>query len=235
MATEDNKKLHRLVLLDENGTEVEVISFDAVLSEAHEDTAFVSAFTVEKGSDISDHVRPENSQIALEVFLTNQPIQNIDADDTEQGAVTTKKLSLRPSPIPPPNRLLESFAFLSTFGPKQDSVNVYAFETPFERVNETYSKLVSVLQSGQVCTLLTSVREYSNLVLNGVSAPKDTPTDSLRVRLSFTQISNAASDTVDARPKPKIKRKNRGKQVPKPAESPEQKKSLLRSIKDSIF
>lgn len=54
------------------------LHFDAVLSESVTHTATVTSHPVEDGPDVSDHIRDELDEIELEVFITNQPIKDVN-------------------------------------------------------------------------------------------------------------------------------------------------------------
>jgi hypothetical protein len=54
------------------------LHFDAVTNEAPEMTAKATESPVEEGANVSDHVQDELDTITLEVFVTNQPIKDVN-------------------------------------------------------------------------------------------------------------------------------------------------------------
>lgn len=52
------------------------LTLDATLTESHEYRSQVTAFPVESGVTISDHIRNEPERISLEGFVTNSPVKS---------------------------------------------------------------------------------------------------------------------------------------------------------------
>jgi hypothetical protein len=93
------------------------LHFDAVTKEQTKHTAKVTEHPVEEGANVSDHIRDELDTVTLEVFVTNQPIKDVngiyDLDlnyielievDGKDGVLAGKSLDVpkyRPVPITP--------------------------------------------------------------------------------------------------------------------------------------
>lgn len=91
--------------------------FDAVTNEATKHAAKVTEHPVEDGANVSDHIRDELDTVTLEVFVTNQPIKDVNnlygldlnyieliEVDGKEGKLAGKQLDIpkyRPIPITP--------------------------------------------------------------------------------------------------------------------------------------
>lgn len=68
------------------------IEFDATVREQHTSSAVVTEHNVEKGPNVSDHVRPELDRITLDAHVTNTPIRvpktNLDGARGSVGPVS---------------------------------------------------------------------------------------------------------------------------------------------------
>jgi hypothetical protein len=57
-----------------SGGESVIISMDCTIEEIHMTSAAVTEYAVEKGANISDHVRAENDRLIMDVMISNTPI-----------------------------------------------------------------------------------------------------------------------------------------------------------------
>lgn len=55
----------------------ETITFDALLSEEATEDAEVSAYEVEEGADVADHVRQKNARLSVGIVFTDSPLDDI--------------------------------------------------------------------------------------------------------------------------------------------------------------
>lgn len=59
---------------DASGADI-AIAFDATVRERHSLSALITEHAVENGSNISDHMRPDNDRLSLEIVISNTPIR----------------------------------------------------------------------------------------------------------------------------------------------------------------
>ncbi len=197
------------------GGSLAVIEFDATLGEVHQGTTVVTEHPVEKGVNISDHVRPEVDRLTLEVFVTNAPIRvprtNLDG---ATGGVAPLDLVVPstfelPIAIPGVGAALKGAGLLS--GNTTVKANVLQFDS-FDRVSSVYHELKTLQETSTVVTIQTSLREYDNFVLKSVTEPRQAGEgDSMRINIEAQQIRFVTAKTVPA-PKTPVgaKKVNRG-------------------------
>ena len=81
-----------------------------------------------------------------------------------------------------------------------------SLRNPADRAYELYEKLLDLKEKGYLAKILTTLREYDNMVLTSMKAPRDVKwRDSILLQLSFQRVTIAESKIVDA-PTPAIER-----------------------------
>src|SRR5258706_15116654 len=64
-----------MIITFERDGRMQEIEFDAVVREVHGKTATATEHNVEKGSNISDHVRPGADTLSVEACVSNTPLK----------------------------------------------------------------------------------------------------------------------------------------------------------------
>lgn len=188
-----------LLLKDDDST---IIGFgagtpDLVVSETHESTVTVTKHPVEKGADVTDHVRIEPKTLSLEVFVTNTPITR----DTIQGRGDTSTLEIE---FPRIHTALGD-AIDDAFGaPPPTKIQVLTFPDLFDRVREIQDQLITHQEAAHLWTVVTASRTYEDMVIAKVSLPRDTP-GGATFHIDLESIRTVSTQTVTA-PKPAEKR-----------------------------
>jgi hypothetical protein len=181
------------------------VVFDTTISETHEQAAEVTKHPVEKGADVTDHVRTMPGPFSCEVFVSNTPIE----DSTGRGAVQSVQLQ------------------------SGQSVQAFTFTEDFDRIKETYDALTTLQSRAAVMSVITSIRTYDNMVLTLVSAPR-TESGGSSFNLTFEPLNTVETLTVTA-PQPLEPRgtlsKNKGAQSPKPPNSKDTAKGKSLALK----
>jgi hypothetical protein len=190
------------------------LHFDVILSESHELTTLVTEHSVEQGSAIVDHVRPNPDKVTLEVFVSNTPIYSSD------GTVGALTLDV-PQPGPtdkdgnPDNRFLAGGTTalldkgLQLIGlqkglPTQVTANVLRFQGPTDYVRNCYAKLRLLRDSATLLRLTTPRADYDNMIIETVTMHRDKSTGtSANFTLNFRQI-NIVTSRVVAAPIPSV-------------------------------
>ncbi len=210
------------------GGSLAVIEFDATLSETHIGTSIVTEHPVEKGVNISDHVRPDVDRLTLEVMVTNAPIKVPGSNlDGATGGVAPLELTIPtttelPIAIPGVGAALKGAGLLN--GTTTVKANVLQFEA-FDRVSSVYHELKTLQETATIITIGTSLREYTNFVFKTVTEPRQAGDgDSMKIQIEAQQIRFALAKTVAAPKSPVAAKKvNRG---PKPTTEVQPKTSL---------
>lgn len=243
------------------GNSLVSIQFDATVREMHTSAVTVTEHPVEKGANVSDHVRKELAHLTCEAMVSNHPIKvpgtnmqgvsgSVRALDLQwqTGEENTRKVRLSipkrldlPIGVPVAGALLTSTGaldytetrevdgFVSTPGPDGASAQVLQFDGEFDRVRSVYDELRLLQDSATLLTVNTSIREYENLILQNLTAPR-TVQDGASITFTFDlkEIRFVTSQTVKApaNKKTPTAKTNLGAKPTAPVE----KRSLLHKI-----
>jgi hypothetical protein len=204
--------------------QIQAIEIDATTNETHEASAEVTEHPVERGADISDHARKNLDAITLQVVVSNQPIRQ---PGTQMDGVQSEQRGLEISD--------------PTTGLVLATANVLAFDGEFDRVRTVYGELLRLMEESVVVGIITSLREYENMLLRRVSPIREASTgDSLRCTVEATEVRIVDSEVVDV-PDPEETRgrdaRNRGRRNNEEAddETGERNTSIARGLLDSII
>lgn len=197
-----------LIWQDDSGQTVS-LRFDVVTSENHDSTNIITEHPVEEGADISDHVRPELDRVSIEAYVTNKPLPtNPDAD--QMGS------------------------FAPVFLPDGSAATVWQPNSFRDRVREMFESLQDAQKNHRIIRLETRMREYDNMVVERVSAPRTVEDGSgASFQLDLKEIRFVQAETVDA-PEPAelrgAQRKAVGSKNTEDGENAEQKSEKAKSI-----
>lgn len=228
------------------------LTFECVTKYLHENQAEATEHPVERGADVTDHVRVQNAKLTLEVYVTNTPLG--DADSPRPGILLS-------TPLAPalPDRLPKIPAVLAvktwnnpingvgfeaiepvTVDVAQDAplpepfaVQTIQFAAEFDDVQAVREKLLELQRSVQLLQVVTPIEHYTDMVIEHVTMPRDAPEGGASITVTFKQLRIVATKIVAA-PVPTEPRGNgavsKGHQGTKDAKNPEKKKSVLRSL-----
>ena len=161
-----------------------VLTLDAALSVSHQKTSEVTEFEVEKGSNITDHIRPKPVSVTVNGIVSNTPIGTLQSERVLQ---------------------LTGFEFRSTV----DGAN--ATENP-GYVQSAYLELKRIFEAQELVKLVTELETYENMAMRSLDIPRDVQTgDCIRFSAQFQQvrlISNlTTTETVPKEPRGNKKKK----------------------------
>lgn len=80
--------------------------------------------------------------------------------------------------------------------PPQQEISVRQASKPFDRVRRVYEELTAMAKRGQICTVVTSLREYESVVLENVETLRET-SGMIECSLEIVQIRVVSSQTVE--------------------------------------
>lgn len=181
-----------------------VVQLDASVQEQHSKAVEVPLHPVEAGADISDHVRPLPEELTINGVVSNHPVVLL--------------ATLRaPSPIitpgfPSGERVLQP--------PTED------------RVEAAYAELRRVMDAGELVTVSTTLRDYSDMAIVGLQVSRDAQNGNvLNAQIALRQVILATVEQVAA-PEPvtaaNVPTKNLGAKDVKPAPAGFDLRSVLR-------
>ncbi len=179
---------------ENNGPE-QSIDFDASVTEGYESAAEVTEHAVERGANVTDHVRPKNDTVSLECVITNTPIITptfgMNGASGSVGSATVE------------------------VGGKKYTAKTWGFSQPFDRVNAVDVQIRALQAAGQVFTIVTSVRVIADSVITRYKWDRDVESGrSLMMTLELARIRVATTQRTDAVPRRRSGRQqeNRGSQ-----------------------
>lgn len=145
------------------------LSFDAIMSVTHVRKATSTEHAVEKGADISDHVKQELDSVSFDACISNEPVKDWNGHgmyfSQEELQYTQAK---RPLPLTPGGLLIAGVgaAINSVSSPATPvKVGVRRFKKEGNYVAEMFAELIKIKESGQLCEVLTTDWNYENMVL----------------------------------------------------------------------
>ena len=227
-----------------------IVTFDVIESETHEGLSEITAHPVEKGVEITDHVRPQPDRLSLIAYVTNQPI--FVNPFTERGELLNFKLEV-PEYFPSPEALLTSPGGALRFGAAaignaigdllgldDKNAQLLAFTEPFNAIVETYETLEELRTNAVLLEIITPVRVYEDMILERVTTPRVAGDSGVPFQLDFKQLRVVESGQVSAPPipaeprgVPESAKGAQGAKPPSPGEDAVKPKSLALQILQS--
>jgi hypothetical protein len=228
--------------------EAAYLDFDGVLmhflvtNEQAEHKASVTEHAVERGANVSDHVRDEADAISLQVIISNAPTQKFG--ESYGGFVAGKPLQVEKferSLAPTPGSLMNAGlnALEGLLNPP-DAVVAMVLQYPFRfnAVKDEVQQLLDWKESGTIGKVITGWRDYEDMVITGVNVQRTSTTgDAAEVSIDFRKIRLVEVSLVNIPIPAEIRAKkmlNKGKQptVPLP-EGP--KKSVAKALAEKFL
>ena len=182
------------------------LELDASISETHTAEVEVTEHPIEKGANISDHVRAKPENLSIEGVVSNTPV----------------------------NRAQNARAVKSQGKLLQTTSDVDAIQGHPGVAESAYDQLRALKDSGQLITVVTKLRTYRNMVLRSLSIPRSAKIgDMLQFTAQFIQVNLVENGTVIL-PTRKSGKVDRHTQPPKPAPAPEIYRSQLKFGTDAL-
>lgn len=208
--------------------------FDVVLQETQEMTSAVTEHPVEKGANVTDHVRAENDRVSLEVYVSNSPARDVNNRGMTLESMTLDIPVIEPASLSIGGLINGAFnALQGSKGPER-TATVYKFSNAFDAVSDTRAILEELRTSATLLDVVTSSKDFQNMVLRSHTIKKNESTGTgatfalefQQIRLVETKIVNAPIPT-ETRGKKAV---SKGAQGTKPAKDQPKKKSLLKTL-----
>ena len=187
----------------QGSVEFVAIVVDATVTETHTKAAEITEHFVGTGANLADHYRLSPDRLSAEVVISNTPIISPGVDSAN-GSVTPTRII---PGVGPYGQMDEGArvdsngnavaAKWSAFGTSA-SANILTFAKPFDRVQAVYTQLEKLMQEAQPVTLITKLKQYDNMLLIGMSAPRDAGfSDAIKLTLDFAGARFADSQIIN--------------------------------------
>lgn len=191
---------------------------DATVRQNHVASAQVTSKRVEKGANVTDHIRPMPPKLTLEGVVTNTPI----LDSPALLGYTTATVQNNTQPF-------QGGPFSV---PSVVSFKALTFLQQFDRVGDVFKAIVSAIAESDVFKITTALQTYDNMACANFSVPVDVATgSSIQFTIDFEQLVFATTESSAVAAKQTVKHK--AHQAPQEATA--QQSQQLQSTLSALF
>ena len=142
--------------------DLEAIVMDAVITETHTLENTITEHPVEKGADVSDHIRPQPDQVTMQCVISNTPLSTAQ----QSRAVRLGEYTLTTTNV--------------ERGQIGDMEGIAA---------SAWKNLKKLRSEGVVMTVSTTLEDYTSMAIKSISAPRSAKNyDALEFTISFKKI-----------------------------------------------
>lgn len=190
------------------------VALDATTSLSLEDTNTITEHPVEDGSNMSDHIRPDNDTIALEGVISNTPVY-LPPDHTDGAQEIDVPVEGVAQSVRVPLPGIGALAGNIPISPTPKGV-VKGFSPEFDRIAACYEALLKLRNDGVLCRVITHIRVYDSMAIRRLGVLIDPTTgEMLPLSMEFQKIRIGSTEEV---PVPEIPRarKDKGSTTPTP-------------------
>ena len=171
----------KVTIHDENG---ELLEIDATISEDHKASAQATTHEIEDGSDISDHIVKKGITLSLTGIISDDPINIYSTMLGTASGITGSLIGGKSGAIA-----------TGVIGKIGGSVMQNLQGKPSKSAHDI---MLQIYEEGLICSVITGLATYTNLILEDYSAPRTEETQrSLKFTAKFRQVVIANSETVD--------------------------------------
>ena len=169
-----------------------------IVSEVMRGAAIVTEHPVEEDVNLTDHIRPENKSVGLEVVISNVPTRrDINFDNGSYQTVPLLGIAERPKPpVGTPGFATRLLAPEKPVNP----VSVFALQfDEFDPRVEILNSLSDIQDNSKLCQVYTSMRRYERMAMTALDASRSNADGSgLRISMDFRQVTKATLEVVAA-------------------------------------
>ncbi len=183
--------------------------FDVCTEESQELVSTATEHPVEEDANVADHVKKELDHVTLEVFVSNEPIYDINSRGGKVAKIPIKVAHYRAPLAPTPgaifsaggNALKDGIGAL--LGKKEEyAMQVLQWDTAFDAVSDTLEELEKLRDEVQLVNVVIPSKVYSNMHLAHIAVKGDAGTGTGRTfQLDFVELRKVKVRIVNA-PKP---------------------------------
>lgn len=215
---------------DPNSGILVVIDFDSVVGESHSANAAITTHAVQRGADISDHVRPELRKLSLKVRVSNSPLRAVTqgispgiiygTPTSTTIQVTDSRQASSVSAVAPPRldlpivgNVLPRGEVDVTPGTSESFVSTYEWAylqlPPIERCQTIWRAFSQLALGGVPVSVDTDLETYPSMLISSVTVPRE-GTNGLTFSVEFQELKIARTEKVflniKNKPNPAVKR-----------------------------
>jgi hypothetical protein len=178
------------------------LHFDVVTNETQEQTVTATEHPVEDSANIADHIRRELDRVTLEVFVSNTPIFDVNNRGAKMSTVPVPLEKYKAPLAPTPGAVFNAVgsAISGLFAGKEE-YNAYVMQFPeeFNAVADTLAVFEQLRADASLVEVITSSRDYGNMLLESVTLNKTAQTGSgATFMLSFREMRKVQVSIVNA-------------------------------------
>lgn len=186
------------IIFEDGGNIVPIVA-DAATEERHRMAAIATKQEVERGVDVTDHVRPEPRILTLTVVISDTPIR---PTSDLGGGLATYELDLPAQGVGAAPKLVGPATWqagaISERAADPVRVQVYTPEREPTRVVDTWRTLLDARDRALLATVTTRLETYESMVLTEATTTRTAADGTwIRVELTFEQLRTASSELVD--------------------------------------
>lgn len=185
----------------EDGDQLLALVVDATVEEIHRASAQATEQPVERGVDVTDHVRPERRALTLNVVISDTPIRPTDALGGEVERVELElparrvhaEHARRSGPTSFEGAEVEERAapttYVEVFRPSEEEPT---------RVADSWALLLDARDRALLAVVTTGLETYEDMVLIEAHTTRSAKDGSwLRAELHFAQVRQVSTELVD--------------------------------------
>lgn len=151
--------------------------FECVTSETGEHTSTATEHNVEKGANVSDHIRPGLDKVSLEVFVSNTPLTDVNglyglAKSSVELDVPSFKQSLSPTPGALINAAASAIGDLISGKPTYKAQFI-TYGGPRNVPKDVVTQLDDWRLKGVVGKVVTAWKTYESVIIEHVGVKRD--------------------------------------------------------------
>lgn len=213
--------------------DTQLITLDASVEEKHSFVTAVTDHPVEKGLNVSDHLRPEPIILQIEGVISNHPVFLLkdNSDGARETQVQVKGASptigsVFGRPVPIVGALVSGIPLPL---PTPTGV-VKGFDPEFDRVKNVLEQLLLIRTKGYLVSVVTTLKDYTQMAITSFDVPRNAALgNSLRFTMQLKEIRFGSSRDLPA-PEIPTKKADKGVRpaIPDPPIEPD--RTLLRVI-----
>ena len=180
------------------------LQLDATLSESHTSEVETTEHPLETGASVADHLRPKPEAITLEAVISDDapPDATSLPENVEQAVGDSPAVTLSVRRTHQPGR-----------------------------AKQAWQHLLEIKDSGELVTVATYLRDYTNMALVSLSSSRDAKTGSaLRFTATFRRLTFVSLKTLRVAVEKAVPKQNLGKKTATPTEAPVANKSLAKQL-----
>ena len=174
---------NKVTISDSNKSGGDLLVIDATTAEDHNRSSQATQHEIEDGTDIADHIIKKGITLNISGIISDDPINLLSTLVGTGAGIVGSLIGSRAGAIA-----------TGVIGKIGNSILNNAQGKPSKSANEVFEM---IYEEKVLCTIITGLKTYTNMVLENYSAPRSSKTTrSLEFTAQFRQITIANSESV---------------------------------------